>query len=756
VLAPGFHQSTGMNWQYAYTSHILPSIFTVMLLMAVAVYAWRRRNLPGASWFVIYCLLALPILAFHVIEYLAVDFETKIFWFNVEYLWWLPGTTAMTCFVLEYAWPRRWVTRRTAALLSLAPLLCLAFLFANGSHDLLFRGYEFNGDVDPLYGSAGWAFMAYNWGLRVASTVALVWLFVRSPQHRWPAILIVSAEIVVGGLLVLDPAIHESTFFYVPWKTIPVVACAIALFGFHIFDPIPLARQTVIAQLQAGMLVLDLKGRVVSVNPAAECSLNGSAKQVEGKLVKDLLPAYPGNQLADSGGTEIELGDADGTGLRQYILTSSLLRDFRHLEVGRLLLLRDVTEQKRAQAQVLDRLTRLQEASSHLISTLDLDQTMGEIARQSAWLLSCPSAGMVRLARNNDQFELVASFGLSEDQRRTLSDDLPDWAFLNDLATQPRSIIIQDTMPDRRLPDSIRERLGLSAILITPIWTSEKPDDFIVVIDTNATRRWSEADIEQIESLSSRAAVALVSANLHHQHKLAAALEERQRIAANMHDGLAQTLGLLGLKVDQANESIARGDGPQAQQILEQMSDVVGRASEEVRLSISSLQANVQPRKSVQDMLAGLVEQFEAGHGEVAWSLTSHMTEPLFLPADQREQLVPVVREALSNACRHARAAQIRVTLERDDNRMLVLVEDDGQGFSGDLALEGQAGHFGLRVMRARAARMGGDLQVDSVQGGGTRVSLCWPLDPDRRRAFSPPAEAAIPSATATISEVRG
>src|SRR5512146_2983528 len=99
-----------MLWPYQYTPTIWPSILTMILLAALAVSAWPRRNLPGARWFVIYCLLGLPFLGAKVIEFLAVDLETKIFWFNVEYLWWMPGTTALTCFVLEYAWPGRWVT----------------------------------------------------------------------------------------------------------------------------------------------------------------------------------------------------------------------------------------------------------------------------------------------------------------------------------------------------------------------------------------------------------------------------------------------------------------------------------------------------------------------------------------------------------------------------------------------------------------------------------------------------------------------
>ena len=343
-----------MLWPYQYTPAIWPSFFTIILLTVLAVYAWHRRNLPGALPFVIYCLLSMAFLGAKVIEFLAVDFDTKIFWFNIGHPWWLPGTTALTCFVLEYAWPGRWVTRRTVALLSVVPLVDLALLFTNNFHNLLFHGYEFSGDIVPLYGPAGWVFVVYNMGLRIVSLTALTWLFVRSPQHRLPAILIMIAETLVGLVIILDPYIEESQFFYVPEKAIPVIACAIALFGYRIFDPIPLARQTVIEQLQAGMLVLDLEGRVVSLNPAAERILNAPAKQVEGKLVKELLPAYPEKRLADSGETEIELGIGDGPSLRYYMLRVWPLNDFRGLAVGLLLLLTDVTEQKRSQAQILE------------------------------------------------------------------------------------------------------------------------------------------------------------------------------------------------------------------------------------------------------------------------------------------------------------------------------------------------------------------------------------------------------------------
>ena len=364
---------------YKYIPQIWPSFITVIVLAVLAVYAWRRRNLPGARWFVTYCLLALFYLVFKVIGYHAVDFETKVFWFNIEYLWWLPGTTAMTYFILEYARPGRWVTPRIVALLSVVPLLGLILTFSNDFQHLLFRDFRFNGSVVPLYGPAGWVLTAYNLGLRIASASALVWLFTRSPQHRWPAVLILLAQAIVGILLVFDPLIQESWFLYIPEKAVPVAACAVALFGFRIFDPIPLARQRVVEQIQAGMLVLDLKGRVVSLNPAAERILKTPARQIKGKLIEMLLPVNPEKVLADSGETEIELGIGTGENRRDYILRAWPLNDFRGLTVGFMLLLNDVTVQKRTQAQILEQQRSLAMLHEREQIARELHDTLGQV-----------------------------------------------------------------------------------------------------------------------------------------------------------------------------------------------------------------------------------------------------------------------------------------------------------------------------------------------------------------------------------------
>jgi signal transduction histidine kinase len=356
--------------------------------------------MPGALPFIIGALLAVPWAASFIMESAALDTATKIFWFKFQSVWQAPVVTAVTCFILEYAWPGRWLTRRNLALLSIAPLLAMAVALTDGFLHLAWRGFVVDGFVTPLRTPVNWFFVAYGYGLSIINIIVFVWLFQRSPQHRWPVVVMLTGLVGmrVVYLLVTTQAIQSDLLFGVPPIAIEYLMYAIALFGFRIFDPLPVARQTVIEQAHAGMLVLDSQGKIVSMNPVAEWILGEPAQQAKGKPVRELLPDYPDGPLADPGGIEIELslpnthtqgipegqeyppgrtlpeghslgrtpgtlrdgaGTArDGVGVgpevRCYTLAISLLNDWRGLAVGRLLMLHDVTEQKRAQTLIVD------------------------------------------------------------------------------------------------------------------------------------------------------------------------------------------------------------------------------------------------------------------------------------------------------------------------------------------------------------------------------------------------------------------
>ncbi len=378
-----------MTGDYAYTPPIWPSLLTVLLLVALAAFSWRRRTVPGARVFAVTCLIAVPWVAGAAMEEAAVDAAGKLFWFKFQAAWQLPVITALTCFVLEYAWPGRWLTRRNLILLSIPPLLVAVMVLTDNVHHLAWRDLAFaDGQVVKVQGPGALVSLAYGYVLSTLALVVLAWLFLRSPRHRWPVAIIFAGATAARVLFSLELA-HvppSGLFFNVPPIAVEYAAYAVALFGFRIFDPIPAARRAVIAQMREGVLVLDPEGRVAGLNPAAERILGLPETQAMGRPVRELLPTCPTGPLADPAGAELEISLPErrhdggvGQEVRQYVLEISPLTDWRGLEVGRLLLLRDVTERRRAQAQILEQQRALAMLSERERLARELHDGIGQV-----------------------------------------------------------------------------------------------------------------------------------------------------------------------------------------------------------------------------------------------------------------------------------------------------------------------------------------------------------------------------------------
>ncbi|MEB2344389.1 MAG: type IV pili methyl-accepting chemotaxis transducer N-terminal domain-containing protein [Deltaproteobacteria bacterium] len=244
-----------------------------------------------------------------------------------------------------------------------------------------------------------------------------------------------------------------------------------------------------------------------------------------------------------------------------------------------------------------------------------------------------------------------------------------------------------------------------------------------------------------LTKLADSVAIALENARLYQQAERLAMLEERQRIAAEMHDGAAQTLGFLELKAGEISALAAAGRAGEAADGLGRMRAVMAQASREMRQAIAALQEPPSAPLTLHERLTRLVQESEA-HGEPGARVTSILLPPpLVLPPEASEQVLRVVGEALVNAQRHARAEQITVRLEQRAGEASVTVEDDGRGFDPKAPCPDGASHFGLSIMRARAARLGGRLEVVSAPGSGTRVGLRWPAAPAHDGASAAPPE---------------
>lgn len=230
---------------------------------------------------------------------------------------------------------------------------------------------------------------------------------------------------------------------------------------------------------------------------------------------------------------------------------------------------------------------------------------------------------------------------------------------------------------------------------------------------------------DHLEDLVDERTAALTKATK--QLEWAAALEERQRIAADMHDGLAQTLSYLGLKTDLMQDMLEDGQVDEAEGAVEEIRTAVKRAISDVRQSIASLQSAPKPQASLQEILSRLAVEGEAAstpHVEIDCAAAP----PLYLPVSQIEQLTRIVQEAIGNARRHADARTITLHLTVDEGRGRLTVIDDGKGFAAEELGQLDDNHFGLSIMSARARRMDGQLDIASQPGRGTQVTLSWPL----------------------------
>ena len=241
----------------------------------------------------------------------------------------------------------------------------------------------------------------------------------------------------------------------------------------------------------------------------------------------------------------------------------------------------------------------------------------------------------------------------------------------------------------------------------------------------------SDESINVLTKLANVAAVAVENARLYQDAERAATLEERQRIAAEMHDGLAQTLSFLQMTVDQINYMLGSGQEQLAREKLDRLQQGVDQVIEDTRRAIASLQDSGPVSKHLQEQLADLAEEFSGEKFTVEWN--SAVSAPLLLPHEQVENIVRVMREALLNAQHHSHARHIHLCLQREGSELVISVADDGDGFEPDAPpVANGRHHFGLKIMRARAARVGGHVDIQSASGRGTRVTLSLPVEPEQ------------------------
>lgn len=204
-----------------------------------------------------------------------------------------------------------------------------------------------------------------------------------------------------------------------------------------------------------------------------------------------------------------------------------------------------------------------------------------------------------------------------------------------------------------------------------------------------------------------------------------ALMEERAIIARELHDSLAQSLSYLKIQSARLERVLAGSpaDAPpeRTRAIVQELRDGLKTAYRQLRDLLTTFRMQVQ-QPGLEDALRVTAEEF-SNKGEIPVHL--HLEPmPEHIAAHQEIHILQIVREALSNTLRHAHARTARIRIERGPLETLFLIEDDGQGIPRD---SGGEGHYGLSIMKERAASLGGTLEIGNLPAGGTRVTLRVP-----------------------------
>ena len=256
--------------------------------------------------------------------------------------------------------------------------------------------------------------------------------------------------------------------------------------------------------------------------------------------------------------------------------------------------------------------------------------------------------------------------------------------------------------------------------LIVPIVYGERARGVLVVASPGTTAPGRE-DTAFLEAIADQAALAIENARLYQRAAAAAALEERQRLARELHDSVSQALYGIALGARTARRRL--GDSPPAQ-IAEPL-DYVLSLAEAGLTEMRALIFELRPESiATEGLVAAISRQVAATQARYGITVEASLCDEPGLPIATKETVYRIAQESLHNTVKHARATRVDLSLACDGAALTLHIRDDGQGFDPDGDFPG---HLGLRSMRERAQGIRATLHIESAPGSGTAITLVIP-----------------------------
>jgi signal transduction histidine kinase len=315
--------------------------------------------------------------------------------------------------------------------------------------------------------------------------------------------------------------------------------------------------------------------------------------------------------------------------------------------------------------------------------------------------------------------------GIGEEQRLKIGPLPRQHGMLAAILTETEPIRLDDLRRDPRYRWWPKAHPTMAALLGVPIQECGTTLGIVVLTNDIGKPGFSEADTELIELLASHAAIAITNARLYERSRELTVVEERNRLARELHDAVMQRLFSLRLSA-RAARKLVPVDPEAAACRLDEVETLAAEAIAELRGVIVELRPADLDAHGLVETLRRHVNLLDRLHDT---EVTFEIRSPVDLSRDGEVEVLRLVQEALGNAFRHARARHVAVTVESER----ITVTDDGAGFDAAVVGDGLEDEFaaeaatrglGLLSMRERAKALGGELVLKTAPGEGTAVIL--------------------------------
>jgi len=361
----------------------------------------------------------------------------------------------------------------------------------------------------------------------------------------------------------------------------------------------------------------------------------------------------------------------------------------------------------------------LRDTAGALSSSLDLDEVLDLILSSLEKVMQHDGANIMLLEKNTvyivRQHPSINATTIPAKHAQPIT-DLP---YLQHMFYADEPLVSSDITQDKRW-ESTSEREKWRAYVGAPIRLADEIIGFINLY-SDIIDYYHTQDGAQLEIFSRQAAVAMRNARLYQKTRELATIQERTRLARDLHDAVTQTLFTSTMMADSALRQW-ENKPDKAYQLLKQVHQLTTGALAEMRVLLLELRPNTLVNVSLDQLLQQYALSLQA-RGQMKVDLTMDPV-PILAP-DVKIALYRIVQEALNNITKHAGASEVEITIENLQDRLVLTVEDNGRGF--DLAQVAPIS-LGLSRMRERTEGIGAALSVESKIGAGTTIQITWPI----------------------------